>query len=349
MAEQNTSKLYSLNGIWTVYTEDGKPYDMRIPGTLDESNIGHPDTPDNTGALKGPDIPKDPLDRLLSEEGLLLSEEEEKEETVQEKEPIMTRYTRKYSYEGLVYITRSVTYKEVAGRRLFLEVERARVLHLFIDEAEVPLFMPASLATPWVFEVTGRLNGTHSVTIISDNSYRGLPYEEIVTSNMASEDTQTNWNGLLGYVRLREETEVFVDALDVRPKDNEVEVRVEISAPFPCETAIRITSPAFTREYVTKIKIRENFAGFVFDGLKLREDVKKWDEGEGNLQTVKVELQNGETKTATFGVRTFSVDENYNFTLNGRPIYLRGETNAAVHPDTSYCPMDKLSWTRMFK
>ena len=344
----NTAKYYNLAGLWSVTIGDGRTYDMRIPGTLDESNIGLPDREDNEKNPVTVVEEEDPFNRLFTEELDLNPEEPEKEEPEEPAPIIMSRYTRKYTFEGAAKITKTITYEETPGKRLFLEVERARVLTLFIDGMEVPPFQAPSLATPHVFEVTGRLNGTHEVTFVSDNSYPGLPHDDIVSSNMASDETETNWNGLLGYVRIREENDVFVENIQVRPEGNALSVHLEISAPYKCETAIRLTSSAFTREYVTKIQIKEQYAGFVFDGLNVDEKAERWNEN-GVMHTLTVELQNGEKKTVDFGLRDFIIDKNQKFTMDGQVLFLRGETNSAVHPDTSYCPMDVPAWERIYK
>ena len=53
--------------------------------------------------------------------------------------------------------------------------------------------------------MTGKLTGNDQIVFLSDNSYPGWPRDAIVFSSAASDETQTNWNGLLGYVRLRME------------------------------------------------------------------------------------------------------------------------------------------------
>lgn len=261
----------------------------------------------------------------------------------------MDRYTRKYSYTGPCRIFRQVTVQEKPKKRLFIEVERARELKLFIDDVEIPPFVAPSLATPQVFEVTGKMNGTHVVTFLSDNSYPSLPTEEIRSSNMANPDTQTNWNGLLGYVRLREEKEIFIESIRVLPRGMSLSVHVEISAPFACESLIRLTSPVLERQYITPLHIKEGYSSYVLEGLELRENTKRWSEGKGNLTTLTAELQNGERKMVTFGVRDFRITENHKFSCNGQTVFLRGETSCGIHPDTSYLPMDKNSWLKILK
>lgn len=53
--------------------------------------------------------------------------------------------------------------------------------------------------------------------MIADNSYPGWPHDAIVFSSAATDETQTNWNGLMGYVRLRVEEETYLSGVRVYP------------------------------------------------------------------------------------------------------------------------------------
>ena len=74
-----------------------------------------------------------------------------------------------------------------------------------------------------------------------------------------------------------------------------------------------------------------------FRDLPLRENVKLWDEDEGNLYEMAVTLDNGmsaedkggstaECRTR-FGIRSFGDNGSGRLALNGRAIFLRGEAN----------------------
>ena len=52
---------------------------------------------------------------------------------------------------------------------------------------------------------------------MSDNSYQGLPHDDILYSSAATDETQTNWNGVLGYLRMRVEEPVFIERVSVYP------------------------------------------------------------------------------------------------------------------------------------
>ena len=336
----------SLGGVYNVSTGDGKLHSMRLPGTLDENNIGHRDTPGpDTDRMKSADSEdlRDPLDRLLDEEGLLFSGEAA---PVKEDERIRTRLTRKYTYEGAARLSRMISVKERPGKRYFIEAERARVLSLLIDGKEVPHFRPASLNTPHIFEVTGLLHGNHMLTVISDNSYPGLPREIIKKSNTASDDTQTNWNGIVGYFRLREENNAFVEALHVRVKEGKLTVRAELSAKEACEVRLKIASDALTRDYEKKVRLPAGKESFVIGNLPCREDLKKWDEEEGKLYKFSLFLD-GVEKTVSFGVRDIGTDTEGRLTLNGRRIFLRGDMVSGTYPETSYAPMDENAWKKI--
>lgn len=317
----------SLAGKWEAKLKDGSTYPMQISGTLDENQIGgkdlganqwHPDA-DLGNAEKGfdPDA------------------------------PIATRYTRKYTYEGEAGISRNVSYIPEEEKRVFLEVERARCLKLEIDGKEVPDYVEPSISTPHIFEVTDLLDGEHRITLRSDNSYPGLPHDAIVFSSAATDETQTNWNGLLGYVRLRTEREVFLSAVRVYPEKDRVHVQVIIDGSVPVKGILRIQSAALEKAADQEVNVPAGIHTIWLRDLKLKADVKKWDEGEGNLYELTAELRDGDCKTVTFGVRDFGDDGKGHLALNGRRIFLRSEANCCEFPETGHPPMTVEEWDKI--
>lgn len=299
--------LYELNGVWQADIGDGASYEMVLPGTLDENQIG------------------------------------------KKEEPLTTRFTRKYTYEGAVRLTRQCTFEAPQGKRVFLEAERARVLRLFIDGKEVPPFEEQSISTPHVFEVTGVLDGTNEVTLVSDNSYPGLPRDAIVNSSAATDETQTNWNGILGYFRLRVEEPVFLSAVRVYPAGDKLTVKAEICADKRWDGVLAVVSEALKESVSLHISAEEGISEAVLVNLPLREDCRRWDEEEGNLYELCASLSNGASKTVTYGIRDFGSSLKGHLILNGRTIFLRGEANCAVFPETGYEPMTVEEWRRVLE
>ena len=180
-----------LGGLWHCAIP-GQEKDVTLPGTLDENGVGHAET---RAAKWHPD---EHVNESLAESGV-----------------IATRFTRKVTYEGPAVFTRRIRTRVPEGERVFLEAERARCLRLWINGREVLPFGAWSLATPWVFEVTDLISGDDEFRIVSDNSYPGLPHDDIVFSSAATDETQTNWNGIIGRFGLRYERDCFISSVRV--------------------------------------------------------------------------------------------------------------------------------------
>lgn len=323
------SMFYSLNGIWQADIGDGKNYPVNLPGTLDENQIGHRDV--SSGKLH-------PDEALGNNETL-----------IGQKDVITTRFTRQFTYEGEARFTRQLSFNPPEGKRVFLEVERARCLKLLIDGREVPDFVEPSISTPHIYEVTGRLNGENECTLVSDNSYPGLPYHDIIRSSAATDETQTNWNGVLGFFRLRVEESVFLQAVRVYPSMDTVMVRLEVSASEYYVGSVTIVSDAFEEDVVRQIEVFPGISEIVLDNLLLKRELPLWEEGEGNLYEMTASLSGKGSKKVSFGVRTFGDDGNGRLAINGRTIFLRSEANCAEFPEEGHTPMEVERWTEILK
>ncbi len=315
--------IYSLEGIWRADVRDGRTYSINLPGTLDENQIGKKDAGNNQwhpdSALFNEDLQGDGV--------------------------ILTRFTRKYTFEGEVRLKRKVTFELPQGKRLFLEVERARCLRLLLDNRKIPDFTEPSISTPHIFELTKHWKGSHELTLLSDNSYPGLPHDEIVYSSAAADETQTNWNGVLGYIRLRVEEPVFLEEIHAYPKKNTLTVKVALCANRPWEGRLNLYSEALKEQESVKISIKRGRTEVWFEALALAKRVRRWDEYEGNLYELTADLgDEREGKTITFGIRDFGDDGRGRLALNGRTVFLRSEANCAEFPETGYCPMDVPAW-----
>jgi len=322
----------SLNGNWNVIVTDAPEVvrNMILPGTLDENQIGHKDIGNSS---LHPDAALGNTDDI----------------TLQEK-PITTRFTRKFTYEGEAKIFKKLLFKEKAGKRTFLEVERARCLKLLIDDQPIPEFMPSSLDTPYIYEVTGLLDGEHEITLLSDNSYKALPHDAIVYSSTATDETQTNWNGILGYIRLREEDSCFISDIRVYPTLKEADIAVLVQSDVPRTITLSLASDALlcTNERTTQVAAGEN--ELWFRGCSFKEDITCWDLEAGFLYTMSASLLPSDSeskKSVQFGIRTFSDPGIGKLALNGRTIFLRSEANCAVFPETGYPPMTVEEWTKV--
>lgn len=311
----------SLAGTWEVVLPDASVHTMQIPGTLDENQIGYPDSAKS---------------QLYAEADRPFPDG-----------PIATRFTRRYTFEGEAKLSKTITLAPLSGKRRFLEVERARCLRLLADGVEIPPFEEPTLSTPHCFEITALTPGDHTITFLSDNSYPGLPHDDIVYSSAATDETQTNWNGLLGYVRITTEEAVFLNRVSVYPHGDTVTIKAEVDAAIPYEGTLTFTSDVLTEVVHLPLSMNAGRQEFSVENLPVKPGVARWDEEEGNLYTLTASLQGAGKKTVTFGIRTFADNGSGRFALNGRTLFLRGESNCAAFPETGYCPMTEEEWTRI--
>lgn len=359
-----------LDGSWHVELEDGTTGQMHLPGTLDESGIGHRDARANQWH------PDAALGNAAEE--------------VDKDAPIATRFTRRHTYEGEARISCKVTVPDYGTDRLFVLAERARVLRLAVDGEECEVFRQGTLSTPYIFELTGVTPGEHELTFFSDNSYPGMPKDAICYSSAATDETQTNWNGILGNLCMYTRPKNFIECVRIYPKKLKrsggyvADVCVEL-APGAKETLkdakiiLRSEALAETEEFGKTQKSAEIFtylgdaltkieaAGpenrktveIWFRDLPLRENVKLWDEEEGNLYEMAATLDSGTAAEhgvnssveycTRFGIRIFGDNGSGRFALNGRTIFLRSEANCAEYPETGHPPMTVSEWKEILQ
>ena len=111
-----------------------------------------------------------------------------------------SRLTRRHSYIGKAWYRRKITVPLVwKNKDIFLFLERTKAADVFLDGREVAL--GNDISTPQTY-CLGKLSpGLHSLAIRVDNG-GGVPVQVIRSSHMYSEDTQTNWNGIIGRIEI---------------------------------------------------------------------------------------------------------------------------------------------------
>ena len=119
------------------------------------------------------------------------------------------RYSRLYSHVGRAWYRRSVTIpQEWAGRRARLFVERTKFSALWLDGRKIGAF--ESLIAPHRYDWTAE-PGEHTLTLMVNND------TDVWGGHQVSDDTQTNWNGLLGEITLSLVPDVEITLLRLIP------------------------------------------------------------------------------------------------------------------------------------
>ena len=106
--------------------------------------------------------------------------------------------TRRHAYVGKAWYRKKVVAPYVWREKdLALYLERTKATTLYLDGVLVDSCQLVS--TPQVYRL-GRLRpGVHTLTLCVDNG-GGVPEQVIRSSHLYSEDTQTNWNGVIGRI-----------------------------------------------------------------------------------------------------------------------------------------------------
>jgi len=128
-----------------------------------------------------------------------------------------TRLTRRYTYVGEAVYERTINIpKEWNGKPIYLHLERTKPARAAIDGRWGEL--QTSISTPQVHCLGALKSGRHVLTLLIDNG-KWLPEQIYANSHAATEDTQTNWNGVIGdiYLSTSADTRIYLPSV-VRPE-----------------------------------------------------------------------------------------------------------------------------------
>lgn len=214
--------------------------------------------------------------------------------------------------------------------------------------------------------------GTHSVVLMIDNGRFEAVGEAIIRDNpimgdvahSKTEHTQTNWNGVVGYLRI-EAARASIARVDVFAPSREVRVEVELDA-FDCNSRFPTfwTKPHHD-ELVAEFHLKGHSVTLNVNSLltitsaftrvtltqTLPDTAALWDEFDPATHRLVVTwLRDGvpqDRKEISFGIRHFARDGR-RLTLNGRPVFLRGTLDCCIFPLTGHPPTDHAGWQKVF-
>lgn len=111
-----------------------------------------------------------------------------------------THLTRLFSYKGKARYEREVDIpRSWAGRPATLFLERTKPATVYVDGEEQSF--SNNISTPQRHALAFRNGGKHTLTIVVDNE-GGVPPQVMSGSHAYVDDTQTNWNGIIGKMAL---------------------------------------------------------------------------------------------------------------------------------------------------
>jgi len=263
-------------------------------------------------------------------------------------------------YVGAAWYQKEVRIPENWDQKhVVLHLERPHwETRLWIDDKEIG--KQNSLGAPHSYSLTGLLDpGRRTITIRVDNRIKDI--NPGVNSHSIADHTQSNWNGLVGELSLQVRPLVFMDEVRLFPDVEQRMVRAEIDVQNLSGSSqacsIMLQSIAKGRgekleQVVHEINLdTEQKARTIEISYPMGESPALWDEFNPNLYSMVLKLISGkgtDTRQLQFGMREFRT-EGKMFTINGRPLFLRGTLECAIFPKTGYPPTDTVYWKKILK
>ncbi|MGB7396063.1 MAG: sugar-binding domain-containing protein [Pricia sp.] len=248
------------------------------------------------------------------------------------------------------------------GKAIGLHLERAHwETTLWVDGQKVG--MKNTLGTPQEYDLAEYLSpGKHTLTLRIDNRVKDI--DPGVDAHSVSDNTQTNWNGLVGDIALRAMAPVNIETVQLYPDVSQRKVLVKgsvrnitgqtekakltLSATVSNGNAEKDDSGSL--KTITK-ELQIDSVGQFEVAYFMGENPLLWDEFNPNRYTMQLKLESEKgthEKEIVFGMRDFRA-KGKQFTINGRPVFLRGTLECAIFPLTGYPPTEVEEWKRILK
>ncbi|MBN2181113.1 MAG: hypothetical protein JW715_04305 [Sedimentisphaerales bacterium] len=196
----------------------------------------------------------------------------------------------------------------------------------------------------------------HQLTIRVDNS---VVVPVGMDAHSISDQTQSNWNGIAGEVKLYTTAKVWFDDVQVFPDVDKKQIKVVIDLGNNTKKAgsgqitvkaVSDNSPAkHTTQPQTVPASWTEKSGKVSFVHSMGQDCLRWDEYSPALYELELKLtgENLEAgRVVTFGMRELGIRDKQ-FTINGRKIFIRGTLECCIFPEHGYPPTDVAEWRRI--
>jgi hypothetical protein len=267
--------------------------------------------------------------------------------------------TRVRKFDGPAWYQRDVEIPaEWAGKRIELLLERTKYVQVWFDGQPRGEQRWASVPQRYIL-TDSAVAGKHVLTIVVDNRAERRPYE--AEAHQYSDNTQTNWNGLLGRLELRAIGQVQAGKIQVYPEFEKRAFRLEI--PFDnrgtAATAVQLKVEAESwnhegsphRPGIVNTTVQagpgRSTATVVYP---IGNDARTWDEFSPALYrlTVSLEIAGEKPERAEINAGFRELRRGKQILVNGRATFLRGKHDGCVWPLTGHPPLDVGGWVEYF-
>lgn len=321
----NAQRSIDLSGTWTM--QDGKQ--ITLPGSMLTNGLGEEVTIDTkwTGSLYDSSYYFNPYMAKYREAGRM-------------KFPFFLTPQRHYVGESWYGRTINVP-KQWKRGRVVLYLERPHIESaIYVNDRLAG--KDSSLSVAHEFDITPfvRFGADNQLCIRIYNGIENVCVGQ--DSHSVTDQTQGNWNGIVGAMRLEYHPKNYIANIQVYPRISSKSVDVDV------ETIGNIKPQKIQffidGKRVEAVKTSEANATLRFS-LPIEGSLRLWSEFTPNLYQLAA-IYDGDTIRTSFGMREIAFRGRQLY-LNGSPIWLRGTVENCNFPLTGYPPTDEASWLRI--
>ena len=294
--------------------------------------------------------------------------------------PVMERYRQPDNFKPTFFLTPDRHYVGVAWYNRTVTIPQAwiddqhrYILYLERPHIQTTLYVNGqeagsqnSLCVPHQYDVTPWLHaGDNLIAIRIDNRLEVAPVGQ--DSHSVTDQTQGDWNGIVGRIELQRVSSTRILQTDVYPdiERREARVRYVVQGKKGDRLRLQLTASAYNTQQPHAVG-PQAYDVRLDTGLDtltvtyaMGRDVQLWDEFSPVMYRLTTALtttrkaREGESnvldhQTTDFGMRQFTIQSKM-FHCNGREVQLRGTVENCDFPLTGYAPMDVESWMRVFR
>ena len=260
-------------------------------------------------------------------------------------------------YQGAAWYQKEVTIPQNwKGEDIQLFLERCHwETRLWVDNIEVGKCN--AMGTPHVYKLSKLLTpGKHVLTICVDNRVKEVNLGE--NSHSISDNTQTNWNGIIGELYLEARPTINIQNIQVYPNlsQNIISTTIRVLNSTGKSKSVNLTfavnGAGTPQSQSKKLKLVPGENTLTIE-YPMGENVKLWSEFHHNIYTLTATLGKDIYQT-NFGMREIkALPRNANnnvsrFEMNGKPLFLRGTLECAIFPKTGYPSTNIDDWLRIY-
>lgn len=261
-------------------------------------------------------------------------------------------------YTGVAWYKKDVFIPERWGNRFIrLFVERCHwQSKLWIDSAYIG--EQNALSAPHIYSLGNRLTpGKHTITIRVDNRINDI--NPGYDAHSLTDNTQTNWNGIIGQIDLISKPVVYISDIQIYPdvvsKLAHIRLQVDNNSNISQECRIKIEAIPKNNENGKKVSplVKKQFMGngitVINIDYPMGDKPLLWDEFEPNVYQLKAEIfteYGADISYTDFGMRNIGI-KGTRLYINNHPVFLRGTVECAVFPKTGYPSVNLDDWVRI--